>query len=220
MDGDVKAALGRRVREIRKSRGLTLEDLGHKVGLAPSTLSKIENGSLSVTYDALVALSSALSVGVTDLFADSREPAPMARRVVTRAGGGDVYDTDVYRYEMLCSDLAKKKMIPIHARIKARSIGLFPRLITHAGEEFVYVLDGAIELHTEHYQPLRLITGDSAYFDSRMGHALVSSGDADAEILWVCTDLDGDTPLSDRRGIANGPNTGSSAPSRVRQKMS
>ena len=194
----VKAALGRRVKELRKARGMTLEKLGRCVGLTAPTLSKIENASLSVTYDTLVALSEALSVGVTELFADGRDELPTARRDLTRAGEGDVYETDVYRYEMLCPNLARKKIIPIRATIKAHSIEMFPRLISHAGEEFVYVLAGVVELRTEHYQPTVLRQGDSAYFDSRMGHALLSAGETDATILWVCTNLVEDAVFADR----------------------
>jgi uncharacterized cupin superfamily protein len=51
------------------------------------------------------------------------------------------------------------------------------------------VIEGGIVIHTDHYEPLPLQKGDSCYFDSTMGHALVSAGDSDAVILWVCSTL-------------------------------
>jgi uncharacterized cupin superfamily protein len=49
------------------------------------------------------------------------------------------------------------------------------------------VLDGDIWLYTEFYEPLHLAQGDSIYFDSDMGHALISVSETDAVVLSVCT---------------------------------
>ncbi len=49
------------------------------------------------------------------------------------------------------------------------------------------VLQGEIQLYTEFYEPLQLAQGDSIYFDSDMGHALVSVSEEDAVVLSVCT---------------------------------
>ncbi|WP_161491293.1 cupin domain-containing protein [Bradyrhizobium neotropicale] len=58
-------------------------------------------------------------------------------------------------------------------------------------EEFFYVLSGEVLLYTEHYAPIRLSPGDCSYFDSTMGHALVSAGEEDALILWIATRVHG-----------------------------
>ena len=55
----------------------------------------------------------------------------------------------------------------------------------HDGEEFLIVLEGSIRLYTEFYEPIDLEVGDSAYYDSGMGHACVSVSEEDAVILWV-----------------------------------
>ena len=79
-------------------------------------------------------------------------------------------------------------MIPFKSRIRARSFDDFPGWVRHSGEEFLLVLEGAIDLYSEHYEPLRLRAGDSVYYDSAMGHACVSVSEEDALILWVTTD--------------------------------
>jgi uncharacterized cupin superfamily protein len=78
-------------------------------------------------------------------------------------------------------------MIPLVARIKARDVRQFDRLLSHPGEELIYVLDGEVEIHMEHYAPVRLGKGDCAYFDSTTGHACVSTGDHEATVFWVST---------------------------------
>ena len=60
--------LGARVRELRKARDWTLERAATEAGLARSTLSKIENGQMSPTYDALRKLAEGLQISVPQLF--------------------------------------------------------------------------------------------------------------------------------------------------------
>jgi uncharacterized cupin superfamily protein len=57
----------------------------------------------------------------------------------------------------------------------------------HEGEEFLYVLEGELELHTECYAPLLLKAGESIYFDSRMGHGYVARGTQTCRALSMCT---------------------------------
>jgi uncharacterized cupin superfamily protein len=88
---------------------------------------------------------------------------------------------------MLCADLSRKQFIPLVTTVHAHSVTEFPDLLRHDGEEFIYVISGSVDLHTDYYEPLRLETGDSCYFDSMTGHGLVSAGAEDAVVLWVCS---------------------------------
>lgn len=58
-------------------------------------------------------------------------------------------------------------------------------MLRHPGEEVDHVLEGEIEIHTEHYAPVRLAQGDCAYFDSTMGYAFIAAGKKDALVFWV-----------------------------------
>jgi mannose-6-phosphate isomerase-like protein (cupin superfamily) len=98
--------------------------------------------------------------------------------------------TPRYDYEFLSADLARKKMNPAINRITARSLDGTGGLQTHAGEEFIYVLKGAVEIHTELYAPLRLEAGDCTYFDGKLGHAYVSVGRGEALLLVVTGETD------------------------------
>ncbi len=57
----------------------------------------------------------------------------------------------------------------------------------HAGEEFIFVIAGTLEMRFENGTLTRLETGDSLYFDRGIGHPYASVGECDAEILIVCT---------------------------------
>jgi transcriptional regulator with XRE-family HTH domain len=177
--------LGKRVRELRKAHGWTLEQAAGQAGLARSTLSKIENGQMSPTYEALKKLAEGLKISVPQLFTPPVQARANGRMALTRAGEGQPHPTATYEHEILAHGLTQKRMLPYRARIRARSIEEFDGWVRHDGEEFLLVLTGIVRLYTEFYEPADLRRGDSAYYDASMGHNLISLSDDDATVLWV-----------------------------------
>ena len=184
---DNSVDLGLRLKRMRLENGWTLEDVSQRTGVARSTLSKIENGQMSPTYDVLQRITRGTGLDIVELFDARRQNAPFGRRSVTRQGEGKVHRTDTYRFELLATDLSQKQMLPFKARVTARSLDDFGGWVRHQGEEFLCVVSGRIQVFTEFYSPVVLEVGDSTYFDSKMGHAIISLSKEDAEILWVCT---------------------------------
>ncbi len=177
--------LGARVRELRKARDWTLEQAANQAGLARSTLSKIENGQMSPTYDALKKLATGLEISVPQLFTPPQRDQVIGRMAVTKLGEGTAHATATYEHELLAETLTKKQMLPYRARVRARSMEEFDGWVRHDGEEFLYVLTGVVRLYTEFYEPVEMRRGDSAYYDGSMGHNVISVSDEDAMILWV-----------------------------------
>jgi transcriptional regulator with XRE-family HTH domain len=177
--------LGERVRSLRRARGWTLEQAAVQAGLARSTLSKIENGQMSPTYEALKKLAGGLAISVPQLFTPPSRAQVSGRMAVTKTGEGQGHATTTYEHELLAGALIKKQMLPYRARIRARDLAEFGGWVRHDGEEFLFVLTGVARLYTEFYEPIDLRRGDSAYYDATMGHNVVSLSDEDATILWV-----------------------------------
>ena len=177
--------LGARVRELRKARDWTLEQAAGQAGLARSTLSKIENGQMSPTYEALKKLAVGLEISVPQLFTPPEKGQVNGRMAVTKMGEGNAQATATYEHELLAETLTKKTMLPYRARVRARSMEEFDGWVRHDGEEFLYVLTGVVCLYTVFYEPVEMRRGDSAYYDATMGHIVVSISDEDATILWV-----------------------------------
>ncbi|MCH2066750.1 helix-turn-helix domain-containing protein [Shimia sp.] len=177
--------LGERVRELRKARNWTLEQAASQAGLARSTLSKIENGQMSPTYDAVKKLAVGLEISVPQLFTAPQKDQVNGRMSVVKSGEGTRQVTTTYEHELLAEGLRKKAMLPYRARVRARSMDEFDGWVRHDGEEFLYVLTGVITLYTEFYEPVEMRRGDSAYYDGSMGHNVVSVSEDDATILWV-----------------------------------
>jgi transcriptional regulator with XRE-family HTH domain len=186
-----RAKLGAALRAIREDMDLTLAEVSDRTGLAASTLSKVENGLISLTYDKLVQLSEGLKLDFNSILTGSlpgREATqrPTARRSITRQGEGLRVETPDYDYLYLSSDLSQRAMVPILITVRARSTIELPNYSAHSGEEFFYVLRGPIEMRCEHYEPVLLQTNDCMYFDSTMKHVMLSASDGDGLILDVC----------------------------------
>ena len=99
--------------------------------------------------------------------------------------------TPNYDYFYLCPELRRKRMIPVLTRVRAKSIEEFGELVRHSGEEYIHVLEGRAEVHTEFYDPIVLEAGESVYIDSNMGHAYIAAeGCEEALLLGVCSSAD------------------------------
>lgn len=190
---------GEHIRSVRKRLGLTLAQVGERTGLAVSTLSKLEKGNVSLSYDKLMLLSRGLNVDMAELLHDAQgaRPAPGGggRRVVHRAGDGQVVDTQSYKQTYLASELLNKRFTPLIAEVRARTLDEFKAefgdLIRHPGEEFAFVIEGEVTFHSELYAPVTLKAGDSIFFDSDMGHAYLKAAEGTCRLVAACAPRNG-----------------------------
>ncbi|MGI4792686.1 MAG: helix-turn-helix domain-containing protein [Janthinobacterium lividum] len=186
-----KSTLGSLMRALRSRQGLTLKEMSTVTGIPFSTLAKVEHDRLTLTFDKLQMVSERLNVRMADLFAEPEGPAPAvanSRRSVATLANALTVATPNYDYYYLSSELRQKDMIPMVSRVKARTLSEFGDMVRHDGQEFLYVLEGEIVVHTEFYGPTTLSAGESVYIDSRMGHAYVlSDGCEQAMTLCVCS---------------------------------
>jgi len=186
------------LRRMRADRRWTLSDVSQRTGLTISTLSKIENGRMALNYDKMMRIATGLNIDIGILFATpvtrametAEVPLMGGRRSITKAGEGRLIETRNLVQHYPATDLLNKQIVPIITEVKARSRAEFGDLLRHPGEEYVLVLEGILELHSELYAPVRLSCGDSIYFDSKMAHGYVAAGDGVCRILSVCSTVD------------------------------
>lgn len=178
--------LGAKVRTLRKSQHLTLAAVSKVTGLSISALSKIENDQVSPTFANLMRLAEGLQIPLSELVTlEDTASGVSARMSISRKSDTVFRSTPKYDMYALCADLKRKRMTPLIERVRAEDPYRLEGMISHSGEEFFYVLSGVIEVHTEHYSPVRLEQGDSAYLDSSMAHTLVAVDGSEADILMV-----------------------------------
>ncbi len=185
--------------------------MSRRTGIPFSTLSKVEHDRLTLTYDKLQQLGERLGLRMSELFAEPEQENPTitARRSVGTLENAVRINTKNYDYYYLCTELRHKRIVPVYAKVRARSVGEFGRLVQHSGEEWIYVVEGRVEIHTEFYDKLCLAAGQSVYMDSSMGHAIVvGEGCTEATVIGVCSsaqedhlreliDAHAETPRSD-----------------------
>jgi transcriptional regulator with XRE-family HTH domain len=200
------ATLGGLIHLLRQRNGWTLRQMSEKVGIPLSTLAKVEADKLSLTYDKLQQLTSRLGMTMTEFLGQADDssrgpsmPVVTARRSVTADDNTIRITTPNYEYEYLCADLREKRMVPILTRIRAHSLAEFGEPLRHRGEEFIYVLEGSIEVHLQFYTTVTLRAGQGIYIDSTMGHAYVAKDCESALVLGVCS---GEDPDLDRELIS------------------
>ena len=187
--------LGTLLRALRDRHGWTLKEMSAKSGIPVSTLSKVEHDRLTLTYDKLQQVSRRLGMRMSELFAEEDADAE-GQSVTARRSIGDLahavrVETPNYDYYYLCTELRRKRMVPVTAKVRAKSLDEFGPLVRHAGEEFFYVVRGRIVVHTDFYDPVTLSEGQSMYIDSTMGHAyLVAEGCDEADVLAVMSSSD------------------------------
>ena len=186
--------LGALLRGLRNREGWTLKQMSEKSGIPLSTLSKVEHDRLTLTYDKLYQLSQRLGLRMSELFAETE--ASGSQPVTARRSLGDMdssvrVETPNYDYHYLCTELRHKRMIPVITKIRAKSVEEFGELVRHTGEEYIYVLEGSIVVHTEFYDPVTLTEGQSIYIDSSMGHAYLTAEECDeARVLGIMSSGD------------------------------
>jgi transcriptional regulator with XRE-family HTH domain len=182
---------GAMLKSLRIQKGWTLKEVSRRTGYPVSTLSKIENDRVSLTYDKLTRISAGLEVDISRLFGAHEDgpgaSGPQSRRSISRAGEGKSIESKNYSHTYPVAELLNKRLIPIVVVLRARTLEDFGELVRHSGEEYVFVLDGEVEVHTSVYAPVRLKAGDSIYLDSTMGHAYLAASDKPCRVLAVCS---------------------------------
>ncbi|UCD86942.1 MAG: helix-turn-helix transcriptional regulator [Desulfobacterales bacterium] len=180
------ASVGERVHRVREEKGLTIEDVAQRTGLGSEYLSQIETDQASPPLGALIRIAKALDMKL-GRFISTGEVKPFTvirkheRRVISRftSAQGDRYG---YTYESLAPDKKDRHMEPFMVTLspsKARK-----ELSAHAGQEFIYILEGAMEVILEDYTDV-LYPGDSIYYDSTVPHLVRCHGDKETVILAV-----------------------------------
>jgi transcriptional regulator with XRE-family HTH domain len=212
-----KPTLGSLLRALRGRLGLTLKDMSERTGIPFSTLSKVEHDRLTLTYDKLQMISERLNVPLSELFAEAgaeQKAQANGRRSIGTLDSALRVATPNHEYFYLCPELRHKHMIPIISRIHAHALGEAAQLVSHGGEEFVYVLEGKVAVHTEFYDPLILSQGEFIYLDSKMGHAYLVGDEADSALMLSVSSTSQEELIATIPAVAPPPVMQSTAPVR------
>ena len=182
--------LAARAKAVRKAKGLTIQRVAERSGLAISTISKIERNRMTPTYDCFRKLARGLEVDVTDLIETNESRLRDGAVAVSRRGEAEITMLSDALHEKLFAHVPDKRMTPTFATLKPPRKGEYRRLEGHGGEVFVLVLKGTVRVDLEDADPITLETGDSVYLDSRRAHHYEAAAGRSARILCVTSGTD------------------------------
>ena len=171
--------VGTRIREIREAKGYSLRTLAERSGLSLNAISRIERGENSPTVSSLQRLATALAVPINEFFKTGKEYVTIVVRKNQRSrtrGEGVLF-------ESLGNGLPGQMIEPFLMTLLPGATG-GEEPISHAGEEFVYCVEGEIEyLVDEEWH--RLEAGDSLLFQSPQPHMCRNTSLEQAILLLI-----------------------------------
>lgn len=183
IDSELRGSVGAALRQVRAARTLSLQDVATATGISASFLSLVENDRSDITIGRLVKLIEFYGITITDLLplsamTDYPEVVPAdARKLLHSPAEG----TSI---SLLALD-TQRKLMPLEVEF-APGAGL-AEPGRHAGEEWVYVLEGELRIELEGAEPRTLHAGDSAYYPGERGHRL-SNASAVRPLRIICVD--------------------------------
>jgi len=180
-------ALGERLASFRKLNALTLEQVAERAALTKSYLSKLERGLSSPTIGTLLRLAKALDVSVDQLIGTSAQSSEILLvRAADRVPFSPSRERLGYTYEAIASERLDKAMTPF-MMTPPFSVDAEQELVSHAGEELIYVVNGNMEvIFADH--TVAMTAGDSLYFNASLPHRSRSLGNTPAQALVVVSD--------------------------------
>jgi transcriptional regulator with XRE-family HTH domain len=174
----METSIGTRIKSLRIERGLTLAGLGEKSMLSASYLSQIERGKNIPSLGTLAVLAQALDVPPRHFFENEAEAVFLVDPFID-AADGPVAERVLDR--RLSPNVDRDRLGVGRVTIEPRgSSGLLP---TFAGEEFVFVLSGSLEIVVGG-DSHSLGPGDSIHYDTEIPHCWTNRSGASCAALW------------------------------------
>ena len=179
--------VGEKIKVLREQKGFSLKDVADQTGFSTALISQMENHLISPSLGTLIKLAKALDVKVGDFFGETHEE-PFAivrkdeRKTVSRFASKEGVKYG-YGYESLGFEKKNRHMEPFIVTLEPATIKT-SKTSTHEGEEFIYVLEGEMEVIFGDHRDV-LYPGDCIYYDSTIPHRVQCHQEKVTRILAV-----------------------------------
>jgi DNA-binding transcriptional MerR regulator/mannose-6-phosphate isomerase-like protein (cupin superfamily) len=173
------SGLGTRLREKRTERQLSLRALAALAGVSPSLVSGVERGLVKPSVASVQKLSAALGTSVADLVAVA---APACSPL-----GGEVVPLDIPIPGVRIDDLSGTARVLEPQRFSVDPGHGSGGEYAHAGEEFLYVIEGTLSITLDGHEQFDIDQGMSLCFESTRRHRWWNPGSVVTRVLWINT---------------------------------
>jgi len=174
--------VGKRIKSIRKRKGLTLQDLSGKSGMSATAISAIERNVSSPTVNTLASIGKALGESLSTLLGESE-----VLYIVTRAASREQVASDVRNaeFQSLGSGIPGQQFRPMMCTLKSGSSS-GDDYLNHSGDDFIHVLQGVLQIEMNG-DSLWLEEGDSLYCRANIPYRWKNGGNGETRLLVVAS---------------------------------
>ena len=179
--------IGAKIKNLRRAKKLTLQDVANETGFSTALISQIENNNVSPPIATLSRIAHFFDVKIGHFFIESEEECrfevlrsnerTIIPKVVSRDGS-----SQGYFYESLSLRKQNKRMEPFLITLNEKAMNT--STYCHDGEEFLFIMKGSAELLMEDNR-IVLNEGDSVYFDSNLKHRLIALDESEVKVMAV-----------------------------------
>ena len=177
--------LGKRIKDLRRSRRMTLVDMAKSTGIDQATLSRMENEKMTGTLGSHMKIAEALSIRLSDLYDSVVNRMNEAKEKAVREKFETFSHSSGAVAELLTSGIIQKKMMPVLLKLKANGSTATEEYPAGA-ERFIYVLKGSVELILNK-QKSTLSQSESLYFDGSKPHTIKNTAKTESRCISVLT---------------------------------
>lgn len=182
-------SIGTKIKNLRESKGIAVSDMVDRTGLSEEQILRIEENRDLPSLAPLVKIARTLGVRLGTFLDDHTELGPVVSRKkdITEGVSFSTNQTSSHthmNYYSLSSDKSGRHMEPFIIHIGPREEGAGFVLSSHEGEEFIYCLDGVVEI-AYGKDTFVIEEGDSIYYDSIVAHHVHAADERGAKILAV-----------------------------------
>jgi transcriptional regulator with XRE-family HTH domain len=174
--------IGPSIRDVRRSKKVTLVELAEKTGVAQATLSRIETGGMTGTIESHMKIAEALGTTLADLYTGVDTRHEKVDHGTSNSRPPEKMGTSA-SIEALTTNTSDKKMSP--TLIRVNSLGNVTFKSEEVGvEKFIYCVKGDVILDLGE-NSYHLKTGESLYFDASISHVIKNTSRVNAELFSI-----------------------------------
>lgn len=171
--------IGKKIKRIRLTNGLTLEELANRSELTKGFLSQLEHDKTSPSVATLEDILEALGTTLQEFFSEEKQ-----EEVVFGKDDFFINEQDDYKISYIVPNAQKNEMEPILIELAQGKCSM--TLAPHSGEEFGYVIEGKVKLIYGD-KSYTVNTGETFYITDSINHYLENDNEQVAKVIWVST---------------------------------
>lgn len=176
---------GARLRKLRERNNWSLAKLARVSGVPTATLSRIANEKVSPTFDVMARIVNGFGMSLSDFMLPESKPLGERKVSISRRGHGRLLELQNVIYQLLHLSKVPNGLSSGLVTVFAKRPEEYGPLVGHSGEEFVYVLEGTLEVLFEDGTSHTLEHGDSLNFDSDIRHGYLAKGPRQVKCLII-----------------------------------